>query len=237
MLMMMTTMTMIKINMRMVELTLVQNISAWSDQFPSHVTSPVYIQTLHQEDRDTPAQTGTRSRTSSVGSSSHWGTGLGPRGHHGQGYLCPRLEGCSSPLATLWYDWFLPETSPDPTQVRDSSSIYMMIMIIIVTMMMMMMMMVMTMVGMMMIMTMVRMTMRMTMMMMMVMMTTLLELSPQVSLLEDLFLQVGGVKCWTGHRLVSPLLLSNTHPQYRDWCRAKLDLDPDLVLESGYVEG
>ena len=62
-------MTMIKMTMRMVELTLVQNISAWSDQFPSHVTSPVYIQTLHQEDRDTPAQTGTRSRTSSVGSS------------------------------------------------------------------------------------------------------------------------------------------------------------------------
>lgn len=48
---------------------------------------------------------------------------------------------------------------------------------------------------------------------------------------------MGGVKCWTGHRLVSPLLLSNTHPQYRDWCRTKLDLDPDLVLESGYVEG
>ena len=77
MIMMLTTMTMINMTMRMVELTLVQNISAWSDQFPSHVTSPVYIQTLHQEDRDTPAQTGTRSRTSSVGSSSHWGTGLG----------------------------------------------------------------------------------------------------------------------------------------------------------------
>lgn len=56
---------------------IIQEISAWSDQFPSHVTSPVYIQTLHQEDRDTPVQTGSRSRTSSVGSSSHWGTGLG----------------------------------------------------------------------------------------------------------------------------------------------------------------
>ena len=49
--------------------------------------------------------------------------------------------------------------------------------------------------------------------------------------------QVGGVKCWTGERLVSPLLLCNTHPQYRDWCRVKLDQDPDCVLESGYVQG
>ena len=50
-------------------------------------------------------------------------------------------------------------------------------------------------------------------------------------------LQVGAVKCWTGERLVSPLVLSNTHPQYRDWCRVKLDQDPDCVLESGYVQG
>ena len=66
----------------------------------------------------------------------------GARGLPGQGYLSPRLEGCSSPLATLWYDWFLPETAPDHSQV---------------------------------------------------------------SQLERLFQQAGGVKCWTGDRLVSPL--------------------------------
>ena len=59
----------------------------------------------------------------------------------------------------------------------------------------------------------------------------------QVSKLEDCFLQAGGVKCWTGHRLVSPLLLSSSHPHYRDWARLKLDMDPDLVLESGYIQG
>ena len=32
-------------------------------------------------------------------------------------------------------------------------------------------------------------------------------------------------------------VLSDSHPQYRDWCRMKLDLDPHLVLESGYVQG
>ena len=84
------------------------------------------------------------------------------------------MEGSSSSLATVWYDWFLPESCPDPTQVAR---------------------------------------------------------------LEDCFLQAGGVKCWTGHRLVSPLLLSSSHPHYRDWARLKLDMDPDLVLESGYIQG
>ena len=32
---------------------LLQNISAWSQLYPSHVTSPVFIQTLHNTDRDT----------------------------------------------------------------------------------------------------------------------------------------------------------------------------------------
>jgi len=153
---------------------LIQKISAWSQHYPAHVTSPIYIQTLHHSSRDSGPQQA-RSRTSSVGSSSHWGGGQGQlRGQHGQGHLCPRLEGSPQPTATLWYDWFLPETMPDPTQV---------------------------------------------------------------SQLEDIFQQVGGVKCWTGERTVSPLLLSSSHPQYRDWCKLKLDLDPDLVLESGYVQG
>ena len=58
-----------------------------------------------------------------------------------------------------------------------------------------------------------------------------------MSQLEELFQEVGGVKCWTGDRLVSPLLLSSSHPHYRDWARLKLDMDPDLVLESGYIQG
>ena len=128
---------------------LIASISAWSQHFPRHVTSPIYIQTLHDTYRDPPhhlshhSQPGPRSRTSSVGSSSSLlRSSQGVRGGPGQGYLSPRLEGCSSPLATLWYDWFLPETSPDHTQVSE---------------------------------------------------------------LERLFQQAGGVKCWTGDRLVSPL--------------------------------
>lgn len=152
---------------------LLHNISTWSQHYPGHVTSPIFIQTLHDTCHDMTGQV-SRSRTSSVGSSHHRMSGAAPQGVHGQGYLCPRIVGCSGPLATLWYDWFLPETSPDPLQV---------------------------------------------------------------SQLEELFHQVGGVKCWTGERLVSPLLLCNTHPQYRDWCRVKLDQDPDCVLESGYVQG
>merc|ERR1719282_1393036 len=123
---------------------LLHNISLWSQHYPRHVTSPIFIQTLHDAYRDMSHVS--RSRTSSVGSTSHYRVSANaPRGSHGQGYLCPRLE--------------------------------------------------------------------------------------------ELFHQVGGVKCWTGERLVSPLLLCNTHPQYRDWCRVKLDQDPDCVLESGYVQG
>ena len=45
------------------------------------------------------------------------------------------------------------------------------------------------------------------------------------------------MKCWSGQRLVSPLVLSNTHPQYRDWCRVKLEQDPVNLLDTGYVQG
>ena len=127
--------------------SLISAISAWSQHYPRHVTSPIYIQTLHDTSRDhhlnLHTQSGPRSRTSSVGSSSsHLRSGQGARGAPGLGYLSARLENCSSPLATLWYDWFLPETQPDPHQVSE---------------------------------------------------------------LERLFQQAGGVKCWTGDRLVSPL--------------------------------
>ena len=51
-------------------------------------------------------------------------SGTAPQGVHGQGYLCPRIVGCSGPLATLWYDWFLPETSPDPLQVSQLEELF-----------------------------------------------------------------------------------------------------------------
>jgi len=149
---------------------LLHNISTWSQSNPGPVTSPIFIQTLVSDNMD---QCETRSRTSSVGSASYRSQ-HGPQGVHGQGYLCPRLGGGVGPLASVWYDWFLPETSPDPLQV---------------------------------------------------------------SKLEGLFHQVGGVRCWGAERLVSPLLLSNTHSQYKDWCRVKGELDPECVLDSGYVQG
>ena len=65
-----------------------------------------------------------RSRTSSVGSTAGVRVSSWPRGQHGQGYLCPRLEAVTSPLATLWYDWFLPETSPDPLQVSQLEELF-----------------------------------------------------------------------------------------------------------------
>ena len=48
---------------------------------------------------------------------------------------------------------------------------------------------------------------------------------------------MGGVRCWGAERLVSPLVLSNTFKQYREWCRVKSELDSECVLESGYVQG
>jgi len=150
---------------------LLHNISTWAQAHPGPVTSPLTIQTLSS---DTMVECQTRSRTSSVGSAGYL-SHHGPQGLHGQGYLCPKLGGGNEgPMASVWYDWFLPETSPDPLLV---------------------------------------------------------------SKLEGLFHQVGGVRCWGSERLVSPLLLSNTHTQYKDWCRVKGELDPDCVLDSGYVQG
>ena len=95
---------------------LLHSISTWSQHYPGHVTSPIFIQTLHDTCHDMTGHV-SRSRASSVGSSHHRMSGSAPLGLHGQGYLCPRVVGCSGPLATVWYDWFLPETTPDPLQV------------------------------------------------------------------------------------------------------------------------
>jgi len=102
------------------------NISTWSQHYPGHVTSPIFIQTLHEMSHDLDTmRSSVRSRTSSVGSSSHYRlSGSTPHGLHGQGYLCPRLEKHSGPLATVWYDWFLPETCPDPLQVGQLEEIF-----------------------------------------------------------------------------------------------------------------
>eukprot|EP00092_Neocalanus_flemingeri_P011477 GFUD01012370.1.p1 GENE.GFUD01012370.1~~GFUD01012370.1.p1 ORF type:complete len:477 (-),score=163.99 GFUD01012370.1:904-2334(-) len=146
---------------------LLHNISTWSQANPGPVTSPIFIQTVVS---DSMAQCETRSRTSSVGSAGYRSQHA-PQGVHGQGYLCPRLGGSVGPLASVWYDWFLPETSPDPLQV---------------------------------------------------------------SHLEGLFHQVGGVRCWGAERLVSPLLLSNTYNQYKDWCKGTVFSKPVTRVE---VEG
>jgi len=58
-----------------------------------------------------------------------------------------------------------------------------------------------------------------------------------VAQFEELFLEVGGVRCWSAERLVSPLLLSNCFPEYKEWCQVKSELDPEGVLGSGYVQG
>jgi len=149
---------------------LLHNISTWSQANPGPVSSPIFIQTVVADSKDMYES---RSRTSSVGSvgyrSQH-----SIKGVHGQGYLCPKLGGNVGPLASVWYDWFLPEVNPDPLLVNQ---------------------------------------------------------------LEGLFHQVGGVRCWGAERLVSPLVLSNTYNQYRDWCRVKGELDSECVLDSGYVQG
>lgn len=58
-----------------------------------------------------------------------------------------------------------------------------------------------------------------------------------VSHFEELFLEAGGVRCWSAERLASPLLLSTCFPEYRDWCQVKAELDPEGMLGSGYVQG
>merc|ERR1712107_442343 len=54
---------------------------------------------------------------------------------------------------------------------------------------------------------------------------------------EELFLEAGGVRCWSAERLVSPLLLASCFPEYREWCQVKSEVDPDGLLGSGYVQG
>lgn len=149
---------------------LLHNISVWSQDHPGPVSSPLFIQTIYSDCNEASPS---RSRTSSVGSIGYR-SHHGPKGVHGQGYLCPKLESFSGTQACVWYDWFLPEANPDPLLVNK---------------------------------------------------------------LESLFLQFGGVRCWGGDRLVSPLVLSNTYKQYKEWCRVKAELDTECVLESGYVQG
>jgi hypothetical protein len=59
----------------------------------------------------------------------------------------------------------------------------------------------------------------------------------EVAQLEQLFLTAGGVRCWSGDRIVSPMLLSYTFPEYASWCKVKYEVDPENVLISGYVQG
>jgi len=146
---------------------LLHALSAWSSDHPRPVTSPLYVQTVAGERVE-----GRRTRTSSVSSSSS--CDLWASTH--RGLLQPRLpdHGPGKAQARVWYDWFLAETSPDPTEV---------------------------------------------------------------AALEQLLLEAGGVRCWSAERLVSPLLLSSTFPEYREWCQVKGELDPGDLLGSGYVQG
>ena len=102
---------------------LLHNISTWSQANPGPVSSPIFIQTLVSDAKDVHES---RSRTSSVGSTgyrSHHGRGA-PQGVQGQGYLCPKLDSKSGPLASVWYDWFLPEVNPDPLQVNQLEGLF-----------------------------------------------------------------------------------------------------------------
>jgi len=155
---------------------LLHSVSCWAARFPGRVTSPLFLQTLQEEEE--AGEEFCRSRASSTASRGSHGAGslrrrAGPRGRPGSGYLSPRLESGGA-AALVWYDWFPPHTDPEPLAV---------------------------------------------------------------SRLEELFLAAGGARCGGAGRLVSPLLLSNTHPQYRDWCRVKAELDPDGTLDTGYVQG
>jgi len=126
--------------------SLLASVSQWSAAHPTVVSSPLHISTLR-------------------------GQGEVPASH--TPFLQPRLDE-KGPAATVWYDWFLSETSPDPLVI---------------------------------------------------------------SQLEDMFHSAGGVKCWSAERIVSPLVLSSTYPQYRGWCQVKNEVDPDYLLTSGYVQG
>ena len=133
---------------------LLHSVSCWAARFPGRVTSPLFLQTLQEEEE--AGEEFCRSRASSTASRGSHGAGslrrrAGPRGRPGSGYLSPRLESGGA-AALVWYDWFPPHTDPEPLAV---------------------------------------------------------------SRLEELFLAAGGARCGGAGRLVSPLLLSNTHPQYR----------------------
>ena len=100
---------------------LLHNISNWSQANPKPVTSPIFIQTLVNSDYNDISEIKIRSRTSSVGSSVGQRSQYYPLGSHGQGYLSPKLDSSSSShssFVTVWYDWFLPEVSPDPLLVN-----------------------------------------------------------------------------------------------------------------------
>eukprot|EP00088_Acartia_fossae_P024465 TRINITY_DN2539_c1_g1_i10.p1 TRINITY_DN2539_c1_g1~~TRINITY_DN2539_c1_g1_i10.p1 ORF type:complete len:569 (-),score=83.32 TRINITY_DN2539_c1_g1_i10:447-2153(-) len=175
---------------------LLSSIKQWANTHPSQVTSPLQVCTVHEERRSTISRSHSQ-----------------PAAGAGQPYLYPRLEiqsltsscssldnfsprsarasprlpqaGSVSPLpppplmqrahaATVWYDWFLPETGPDPREIAE---------------------------------------------------------------LEELFRTAGGIRCWSGDRIVSPLILSDTFPEYSAWCKVKHEVDPDNILTSGYVQG
>jgi hypothetical protein len=46
---------------------------------------------------------------------------------------------------------------------------------------------------------------------------------------EEIFLAAGGVRCWSGERITSPLVLADVFPYYRKWCKVKADIDPEYV--------
>jgi len=102
---------------------LLHNISTWSQANPCPVSSPIFIQTLVSDAKDFVES---RSRTSSVGSVGYRGhhSRGGPQGAHGQGYLCPKLGCNTGPLASVWYDWFLPEVNPDPLLVNQLEGLF-----------------------------------------------------------------------------------------------------------------
>ena len=55
---------------------------------------------------------------------------------------------------------------------------------------------------------------------------------------EDIFHSVGGVRAWSGERLTSPLVLSDTFDRnYGHWCRNKSRYDPNELLQSCYIQG
>jgi hypothetical protein len=123
------------------------SISHWSSSHPAVVSSPLVIYTRQGEGEGE-------------------GRAVAP-------YLQPSIEGKGA-AATVWYDWFLEDSSPDPLQLDQ---------------------------------------------------------------FEQMFHSAGGVKCWSGGRIVSPLVLSSSFPQYGAWCQVKAELDPDFLLSSAYIQG